>query len=158
MSVAAIPSLAPVRKEVTVRRSVDEAFEVFTREIGRWWPLHAFSLGQAEARTCAFDERVGGEIYETTSDGTRHTWGTILVWEPPARFVSTWHPGRPADTAQEIEVRFDPVEGGTRVSLEHRGWARFGDGAQDAREGYVSGWATVFVEAFARACEDVPTR
>jgi hypothetical protein len=30
----------------------------------------------------------------------------------------------PSESLTEIEVRFVPVHGGTRVTLEHRGWER----------------------------------
>jgi uncharacterized protein YndB with AHSA1/START domain len=66
----------------------------------------------------------------------------------------TWHPGRPSDTAQEVEVRFTAVSGGTRVDLEHRNWQAWGEGAAEAREGYVGegGWGTVLGERYAAAC------
>ena len=76
----------------------------------------------------------------------------MLAWEPPARLVVTWHPGRDPKDATELEIRFVPVEGGTRVELEHRGWARLGAEAGEMRRGYDRGWASVFEEAFAAAC------
>ena len=63
----------------------------------------------------------------------------------------TWHPGREADTAQEVEVRFTEASGGTLVELEHRGWASLGAQAAEMREGYVGGWEHVLGECFAPA-------
>ena len=117
------PYIAPLRKSVVVRRAPAEAFEIFTGRLASWWPLSRYSIFQADAVTCAIEPRVGGEVFETSSDGARGTWGTVLVWEPPQRFAMSWHPGREAATAQEVEVRFVPVAEGTRVELEHRGWA-----------------------------------
>ena len=34
-----------VEKSVTVSVPVERAFEVFTAEIGTWWPLHTHSIG-----------------------------------------------------------------------------------------------------------------
>lgn len=146
------PYLEPVRKTVTVKKTPAEAFEIFTAKLASWWPLSQFSIYQAEAVTCAFEPRSGGDVYETSRSGERSVWGRILAWEPPDRFVMTWHPGRDADTAQEVEVRFAAVAGGTRVELTHRGWEKLGAEAAPTRESYDSGWETVFGERFATAC------
>lgn len=149
------PYLEPVRKSVSVSRSVNEAFDLFTAGLGRWWPLASYSISQERARTCALEPRVGGEVYEVRDDGERCPWGRILAWEPPRRFVMTWHPGRDPDTAQELEVRFVAEPGGTRVDLEHRGWQKYGPEveAKGARESYDSdsGWKSVLAR-YVEAC------
>lgn len=133
-------SVEPVVKEITVGWPVDRAFERFTAEIGRWWPLGSHSVGQERARTCAFEPRAGGRLYETTGDGSEHVWGHVTIWDPPRRVAFTWHPGRDADTRQEVEVAFDPVDGETRVRLVHAGWERLGEEAEETRARYVPGW------------------
>jgi uncharacterized protein YndB with AHSA1/START domain len=75
----------------------------------------------------------------------------VLSWEPPRRFVLSWHPGREPETAQEVEVRFVAVPTGTRVELEHRGWQALGEAAAATRERYAGGWEHVG-EAFVNAC------
>jgi hypothetical protein len=40
------------------------------------------------------------------------------------------------DRASEVEVRFEPGDGGTRVEVEHRAWERHGEGAEDYRDGF----------------------
>ena len=125
--------LEPVRKAVTVRRSITEAFEVFTQGISRWWPLAKYSVSRERAARCAIEPRAGGEVFEVGDDGAKFVWGTVLVWEPPHRFVMTWHPGRDASSAQEVEIRFTAGDGGTRVELEHRGWEKLGDRAAEVR-------------------------
>jgi len=40
----------------------------------------------------------------------------------------------------EVEVRFVPFDGCTRVELEHRGWERLGELANTARIDYDQGW------------------
>lgn len=147
------PYLEPLRKSVTVLRSPAEAFEIFTSGIGRWWPLAQYSVFGSQARTCGIDPVVGGEIYEVRDDGQRCTWGRVLAWEPPHRFVVTWHPGREEDTAQEVEVRFVAEGAATRVELEHRGWAKLGDQAAERRGGYAEGWDAVLGHHYRSACE-----
>jgi uncharacterized protein YndB with AHSA1/START domain len=148
------PHLEPLVKSVTVSCPVDRAFEIFTGRMGSWWPLDRHSIGQGRARDCAIDPRVGGEVYEVRDDGERSAWGRVLTWDPPRRFAMTWHPGREADTAQEVEVRFTETAEGTLVQLEHRGWGALGDRARETREGYSGGWDHVLGECFARACKE----
>jgi uncharacterized protein YndB with AHSA1/START domain len=138
-----------IRKSVTVGVPLEEAFRVFTEEIGSWWPLQTKSVGLEDAVDLTIEPRVGGRVYEQVRNGDEQDWGEILTWDPPSRFVFTWHPGRGADTGQEVEVRFVAVRDGTRVDLEHRGWERLvGPGGQIPGH-FVSGWE----EALARYVE-----
>jgi uncharacterized protein YndB with AHSA1/START domain len=142
----------PVRKTITVACPPDHAFAVFTAGLSRWWPLATHSLSQDRATSCGIDPHVGGDVYELRDDGSRISWGKVRVWEPPTRLVMSWHPGHLEEQAQEVELRFTASQAGTRVDLEHRGWAALGEGAAQARDGYNNGWETVFVELFAAAC------
>jgi uncharacterized protein YndB with AHSA1/START domain len=136
-------TLEPVRRSVEVGCSADEAFRLFTDEIDSWWPLAQHSIGQEDAQACYFEARNGGRIYESHGDGSIHLWGTVTVWEPPRRVVFSWHPGRDASTAQELELRFTQKADGTRVELEHRGWENLGEAAVETRGAYESGWVGV---------------
>ena len=118
-----------------VARPLDEAFAVFTRQIGAWWPLPTHGIFGADAGALGFED---GHLVERAVDGRTSVWGEVLAWDPPHRLVLTWHPGQDADEASEVEVRFAASEGGgTRVELEHRGWERFGPNAMLRRHGYV---------------------
>ena len=129
-----------VRKSVMVRCSVEEAFRVFSEGVATWWPLETHSVGERSAKTCVLEGRVGGRFFERQEDGREELWGTVTAWEPPQRLAFTWHPGRAESTAQEVAIRFTPVDGGTRVELEHRGWEKLGERAEEARNEYESGW------------------
>ena len=132
---SAAPGAPPVLRSALVARPLDEAFAVFTRQIGAWWPLPTHGIFGAEAGALGFEE---GHLVERAVDGRTSVWGEVLAWEPPHRIVLTWHPGQEADQASEVEVRFTASEGGgTRVELEHRGWERFGPDALRRRHGYV---------------------
>lgn len=146
------PYLEPLRKSVVVRRTPEEAFEIFTAKLASWWPYQQFSVHQAETATCAIEPRMGGKIYEVANSGSRAQWGTVLVWEPPHRFVMTWHPGQDPGTAQELELRFVAVALGTRVELEHREWAKLGAVAEETRKSYEGGWAIVLDRCYVEAC------
>jgi hypothetical protein len=141
--------LAPIRKQVTIRKTPQEAFRVFFDRIAEWWPLDTHSVDPERVDTCAVEGRVGGRIYESYSDGSRSLWGTVRVWDPPNRVVFSWHPGRDAGSAQEVEVRFKKVDEGTDVSLEHRGWETLKDRAADMWNRYDTGWDYVFGARYA---------
>lgn len=135
--------LGPVVKTLQVRIPVEAAFRLLTEGFGRWWPLDSHSVSLEEAAACTLEAEAGGRIYEVHQDGRQFEWGRVLAWEPPHRLVFTWHPGRDAESGQEVEVTFQSEPGGTRVVLEHRGWEHLGERAAAVRQNYVSGWDIV---------------
>jgi uncharacterized protein YndB with AHSA1/START domain len=136
-------SILPVTKSFVVQLPIAAAFRLFTAEIGRWWPLSTHSVFGNAATTCVIEEQVGGRIYEVDADGNRAEWGRILAWDPPARFVCSWYPGRDSDTGQELEVAFQAEADGTHVTLVHTGWERLGAMGPAARTRYEQGWNSV---------------
>jgi Activator of Hsp90 ATPase homolog 1-like protein len=129
-----------IRKSVAVAAPVETAFRVFIAELGAWWPLASKSVSQEQAETVIVEPRVGGRVYERARSGEEHAWGEVLVWEPSSRFAFSWHPGRSAETSQEVDVRFTSVDSGTRVDLEHRGWERLVGPGGEIPEHFDSGW------------------
>jgi uncharacterized protein YndB with AHSA1/START domain len=142
-----------VRKSVVVDCPQEYAFELFTERIHSWWPHESHSPADERPESTTFEPRVGGRLYDRTANGEEHEWATVLVWEPPARFVVDWHvsPGRPST---ELEVRFVPEGDGTRVELEHRGWERYGDEAAETYASYNGGWETVLKPFVAAASQE----
>ena len=146
-----------VVKEVWVRATPMEAFQRFTDEMGSWWPMVTHSVSQAECRDVRFREdpvesEAGGDpirtLVEEDLEGREHVWGTIRSWDPPNRLVTSWHPGRGPEEAQELEIDFLASEGGSTVRLTHRRWEALGDRAEEVRERYDAGWLQV-LELFA---------
>jgi uncharacterized protein YndB with AHSA1/START domain len=139
-----------IHKLVTVAVPVEEAFRVFTDEIGSWWPVETHSVDPKRRESVVLEGREGGRIIERTSAGDEHIWGTVIAWEPPTRLVCTWHPGRDGSEGHEIEVTFVPERDGTRVDLIHRGWENVVDQREERMASYVIGWDLVlsrYVEA-----------
>jgi uncharacterized protein YndB with AHSA1/START domain len=150
MSEQAVGELV-LEKSITVTAPVEDAFRVYTEGIATWWPLESHSVSEDRAETAVFEARAGGRIFERDVDGVEHVWGTVLEWDPPHRFVHTWHPGRAEDTAQRVEMRFVPEGDSTRIELEHRGWEALGADAHKTFENYDGGWDYVLGERFADA-------
>lgn len=146
-------SLPPVVVNVVLELPPEEAFDVFTRAFGDWWPMATHSVGEKRTKSVHFEARVGGRIYEVVDDGTRHTWGEVLECEAPKKLVFTWHPGRAEESKQTVEVHFAADGDLTHVELVHRDWEVFAEKAEEMREGYVMGWAHVLGECFVRGAE-----
>jgi len=140
-AVAAFP-IPPVVKTVTVRCAPDVAFRVFTADIGRWYPLAIYSVRPAV--DCALEPFVGGRLFEVDADGRETLWGSVTEWNPPHRLRLAWHARASEAEAQEIDISFRPVSGGTEVRLAHDGWERLQVEAAEWRDRYDGGWVEVF--------------
>ena len=138
-----------VRKTVTVDCVVEEAFRVFTTDTISWWPVESHSIHET-VREIVFEPDVGGAVYEIGMSGERGHWATVLEWEPPTRLVLGWNILNHDGEQTEVEVRFLPDAGRTRVELEHRGWERLTDDAAEKRNNYDSGWDFVLGRYVAR--------
>jgi uncharacterized protein YndB with AHSA1/START domain len=138
----------PVRKTITVKASAERAFKVFTEGFDTWWP-RSHHIGKGALEMAVIEARLGGRCYGREADGTECPWGTVLVWEPPHRFVIAWQIthewGYEPDLAKssEVEIQFTPQsEGGTRVDVEHRHFNRMGPSGATMRVGVdaPNGW------------------
>ena len=132
--------LDAIVKSRAVPLSVEEAFDLFTVGMSRWWPLGTHSVAKERAIDVLFDVSVGGEIVEVDADGKRYVWGTVTEVDRPNRIAFTWHPGRTETTEQLVEVTFRPVDEGAELRLEHKGWDKLGEDAVEVHESYTTGW------------------
>ncbi len=145
-------TVAAVHKTVTVRATPGRAFEIFTAEFDSWWP-RSHHIGKSPMKRALIEGRAGGRCYCEQEDGTDCEWGTVLVWEPPHRFVLAWQIDEmwqyepDAAKSSEVEVRFvaEP-DGRTRVELEHRHFDRHGIAAGETIRKAVDaegGWGSL---------------
>src|SRR5258708_6358456 len=79
----------PVRRSILVKASIEQAFRVFTEGFDTWWP-RSHHIGKAPMKKAIVEGAVRGRCYTEQTDGTECDWGSILVWEPPRRFVMAW--------------------------------------------------------------------
>ena len=135
--------IEPIRLAFDVDCSPEHAFAVWTADIDRWWPADHTVTGTDDLRV-VLEPRVGGRIFERTTDGVEHDWGEVTAWEPPGRLVYLWHLRRDRADATEVEIRFLAVDGArTRVEIEHRGWEALGAEGEAWRDRNHGGWATL---------------
>ncbi len=151
-----------VRKVVRVLAAQEVAWRVFTEQIGTWWPLENYKIGKAKAIDAIIEPRVSGRWYERGDDGSTCDWGSVLVWEPPARLVLSWDITADwqydRNLKTEIELRFIPEDkGATRVELEHRCLDRYGvrrDEMHRIFDTEGSGWGEL-LKMFARVAAEL---
>jgi uncharacterized protein YndB with AHSA1/START domain len=152
-----------VQTSIVVDAPAARAFDVFTREIGTWWPPEHHLL-EGPLAEMVFEPHVGGHVYDRGVDGSECRWARVLAYDPPDRFVISWDISvqwrLEADHARtsEVEVRFVP-EGPerTRVELEHRGLDRHGEGWEAMRDavGSPDGWG-IGLRRFAERLSGAP--
>lgn len=140
-----------VRKSITVNAQPERAFEVFTSNIGDWWPLKTHSISGDRTASVMMETRLGGRLYETDAEDAEHEWGVITIWEPPHHLAFTWAVRRGPENEQKIEVTFTADDSGTRIDLVHTGWEKLGDEAPGSMKNYDEGWDFVLGQYIAKA-------
>jgi len=123
-----LTNIATATVTASIEVSVDpiDAFDIFTTEIDAWWQRGPMNWNDPErALGVRFEPETGGRWIEVhdASTGDGFEMGRISVWEPGERLVFTYRDAGHQIDGTEVEVRFDPVGGGTRVTIEHRGWS-----------------------------------
>ena len=129
----------PLKLSFDVACSPDHAFTMWTTEISTWWPSDHTVSGRADLEVF-LQGRVGGRIFERTSDGIEHEWGEVTRWDPPARLSYRWHLHHDRAEATDVDIHFLPRGDATRIEIEHRGWERLGTVGAERREGNRKGW------------------
>lgn len=129
--------------EVVVGAGPEDAFAIFTDEVGLWWRTGTRYWNDPErGLSVRIEPYVGGRFMEVQDleSGDGFEVGRVTAWEPGRRLALTWtQVGWPEDATTDVEIRFEPCEGGTRVRLEHSGFERVPD-AESFAGGYDAGW------------------
>ena len=88
--------------------------------------------------------RVGGRIFERTTQGNELDWGLVTVWRPPSLLAYRWHLGVDPDSATMVAVTFSALDHDrTMVQIEQTGWERLGEAASEQRRRNRSGWESL---------------
>jgi uncharacterized protein YndB with AHSA1/START domain len=150
--------LEPIVKTIEVPCGQAQAFDVFVRDMGSWWPLAKFTvsaMGGAPAKAIRVEPKQGGTIVEIGPDDSEHLWGAFRVYEPHDFVSMDFHFAPPGVTVTDrslVEVRFTPLsESRTRVELTQSNWEVFREQAEMIRRGYAHGWTIIFEQGYKSA-------
>jgi uncharacterized protein YndB with AHSA1/START domain len=151
----------PIAKSVTVPLNADAAFDLFARQIDRWWPGDRHSVSArsgAMPRRITIEPYTGGAITELTADGKIVIWGRVIAWDPGRYLAFTWRFGRDeSDDQTVVAISFVPVGDGTRVDLtQGTPDAVLGDLADAVSTTYLRRWEMVL--SCYRACAERKAR
>jgi uncharacterized protein YndB with AHSA1/START domain len=152
----AMEPIEPLRLAFRVDCSPEHAFMTWTQRIATWWPSDHTASAEPNLQI-VLEGRVGGRIFERTDSGVEHDWGEVIAWEPPHRLIYSWHLRRDRADATEVEIRFLPDGGSTRLEIEHRGWERLGAEGVEWRDRNLGGWSTLLPHFIGAAASSVST-
>lgn len=144
--------IEPLTLSYEIKCPPEHAFEVWTTRLSSWWPRGHSASGDPET-SVFLEPRLGGRIFERTSDGTEIDWGVITDWSPPHRLGYLWHIARSPDEATTVALAFvDLGDGTTRLEIVHTGWERLGADGPGFREANMAGWGAL-IPSFTAAAE-----
>lgn len=114
--------MSAVIVSLRVPASPEEAFDVFTDEIGVWWrPNALFQITPRGDGTLHFD--ASEHLVTTLPNGKTFEIGRVHVWLRGERLAFSWcQASFGPDRATEVDIRFEAIGDETRVTVEHRGW------------------------------------
>lgn len=125
---SAIPD---VTKSVVVDADPTTTFAVFTERTSTWWPP-THKVLDGERLGVAIQPWRGGRYFEWGAAGEEADWGVVDDIEAPFLIHLSWRIGKgfahlDADApCSRIEVNFEPVGAGTRVTLVHADFDQLG--------------------------------
>jgi uncharacterized protein YndB with AHSA1/START domain len=152
-------TIAAVRQSVTVPLTPERAYDLFVDEFDSWWPKGSHTV--ADATGVVLEAREGGRWGELDARREFSPWGRVLEAQRPNRILLAWQldpefkfdPDAARQT--EVEVTFAAEgESSTVVTLEHRGFAVWGERGAAMRDSVSSegGW-TALLNAYAALAE-----
>ncbi len=118
------PAGSRVLVSIRIAAEPPRVFEAFTGEIDQWWQHNSlFRLSRGRPGTLSFVPGPTGRLVEVKPDGREFVVGEVRTWDPPHCLVLSWREEVFDDDQEtELHVRFEAVDGGTRVTVEHYGW------------------------------------
>ena len=125
-----------IRTSIDLKLDLASAFNALVGELST--ALSEFGM--------QFEAGVHGRVMEGSMEV-----GRVIGWQPGEQILPEWHGAywHPTEVAT-VELRFEPIEGGTRVTLEHPGWGSvLGDQGDELAGWFASEVAAPLLRAMA---------
>ena len=103
-------------KSVFLACDPSRAFALFTEQAGLWWP--AARRHSKDAKSTIRME-ANGRFFERSNEGAEVVLGLVRHFEPARRLLLDWYPGTGPEHPTRVEITFEAVDGGTRVTVQH---------------------------------------
>jgi uncharacterized protein YndB with AHSA1/START domain len=103
-------------KSVVLACGLERAFTLFTEQASLWWPAARRHSRDANS---TIRMEAAGRFYERAVDGTEVELGVVRHFEPLRRLVLDWYPGTGPESPTLVDVTFEAVDGGTKVTVRH---------------------------------------
>lgn len=131
---------SPFETSITLRCSVEHAFDAFITKVDLWWPR---SHRRFEHSTFSMEARAGGRLVERAADGSEMVFGDVLVCERPNRIRMTWHPGKVSQPT-EVTISFVQKDDQTMVRVVHtEGTSELGPQWTEKVALFSKGWTAI---------------
>lgn len=135
-----------IGKSVILACGPERAFELFTEQAGLWWPA---ARRHSKDPDSTIRMEAAGRFYERSQDGAEVELGVVRHFEPGRHLVLDWYPGTGPQVPTQVEITFEPVAGGTKVTVRHDRGAADEDTFGRNATAYDRSWDLVLAAAAA---------
>ena len=139
------PSLAAC--SVDIHAAPLLCFDLFTKEIGKWWPVGR-AAGTTARREIVMEPRVNGAFFEVGPRGLKEEWGTVVAFVPARTIIIDWKLDLqfvPSPTlTSELEVFFaQNRDGSSHLTIIHTRLEALGSAGQDIADRVTAQWRDI---------------
>ena len=129
--------LAVANVEITINAPRAEVYRAWFDDTSEWF-YHSEETKSSQPTLC--EERMGGKFYTSLPDGGFNVLGEITMLKPNYKIRIKGDCTMPAAVIMNMTVAFEDVDGGTKVSVDHRMAGEIYDGmAEEFEEGWLDG-------------------
>jgi uncharacterized protein YndB with AHSA1/START domain len=148
-TVTVTPDQDLIVAEIEINAPPERVFQAITdpRQLPQWWgQKEMYRVTKLES-----DLRVGGKWLSVGVSVTGESFqvgGEYLEIDPPRLLVQTWSASWTGALKTTVRWELEARQGGTRVKIQHSGFAGNAEAANSHGQGWVRvlGWVSAFLE------------
>jgi len=123
--------------EIVIKAPKEEVYNAWFEDTSAWF-YHSEETKNSQPTHC--EQRMGGKFYTALPDGGFNVLGELTMIKPNEKIRIRGDCTMPMAVLVNITVAFEEVDGGTRVSIDHRMAGEVADGmAKDFEAGWLDG-------------------